>query len=263
MPSYSPYDWNESIQQRNEYIEDRLKEGSPVVATTYAGGLLILTLRQTQRKVYEIYDRLMMSAVGNHSDVEQVRMAAIDAAHAEGFSRSPDDVTVTRLVSFRISPAIKKIYSDPFAQPVVYRGIFAELGKTPEKDALVTLSYDGEFSNNVGSAVIAGSAYAEDRMREHLTSLTADGLPALDAAVAASIYAWGVGKKHIETADRADADDAEQGEGEADIKAFIADHLKAGWFVEAGVLERNVNRESRFRLLNETELGGSLAAYTA
>ena len=39
LPSYSPYDWNESIQQRNEYIEDRLKDGSPVVALTYDGGL--------------------------------------------------------------------------------------------------------------------------------------------------------------------------------------------------------------------------------
>ena len=61
MPSYSPYDWNESIQQRNEYIEDRLKDGSPVVALTYDGGLLLLSARQTQRKVYEVYDKLMFS----------------------------------------------------------------------------------------------------------------------------------------------------------------------------------------------------------
>jgi proteasome alpha subunit len=261
LPSYSPYDWNESIQQRNEYIEDRLKEGSPVVATAYDGGLLIVTLRQTQRKVYEIYDRLMMSAVGNHSDIEQIRMAAIDSAHTEGFSRSPDDVTIQRLVSFRLSPAIKKIYSDPFAQPVVYRGIFAELGKTPDKDSLVVLSYDGEFSNNVGTAVIAGSAYAEDRMREHLATASANGEPSLAAALEAAVYAWGVGKKHLEAEDRADADDSERGEGKDDIRAFIAERLKQGWLVEAGVLERNVTREGRFRMLSERDLAEVVAPY--
>lgn len=262
MRAYSPYDWNESIQQRNEYIEDRLKEGSPVVAVTYEGGILLMSLRQNQRKVYEIYDRLMMSAIGNHSDVEQIRMAAIDAAHTEGFSRSPDDVTIERLVSFRISPAIKRIYSDPFAQPVVYRGIFAELGKTPQKDVLMTLSYDGEFSNNVGVAVIAGSAYAEDRMKEHLAAASADGLPTLEAALKAAVYAWGIGKKHLEAEDRADADDAQQGEGQKDVAAFLTEHLKT-LKVEAAVLERNTNRESRFRMLGENELSGILSAYSA
>ena len=141
LPSYSPYDWNESIQQRNEYIEDRLKDGSPVVALTYDGGLLLLSARQTQRKVYEIYDRLMFSAIGNQSDVEQIRRGAIDAAHTEGFQRSPDDVSVQRLVSFQISPAIKKVYSDPFAQPVVFKGHLRRTGQDagprPSDDALL------------------------------------------------------------------------------------------------------------------------------
>ena len=79
--------------------------------------------------------------------MEQIRRGAIDAAHQEGFNRSPDDVSVQRLVSFQLSPAIKRIYGDPFAQPIVIKGIFAELGKTPERDLLMTLSYDGEFSS--------------------------------------------------------------------------------------------------------------------
>jgi proteasome alpha subunit len=260
MP-YSPYDWNESIQQRNEYIEDRLKEGSPVIAFTYDAGLLMLSLRQTQRKVYEIYDRLMMSAIGNHSDIEQIRMATIDAAHTEGFQRSADDVTVNRLVSFRVSPAIKRIYSDPFAQPVVYRGIFAELGKTPDRDTLVILSYDGEFSNEQGLAVVAGSAYAEDRMRQHLKTETESGPPSLGVALRAAVYAWGVGKKHLDSDDRSDADYSGDDEKAKDVSVFITDSLDRGWIVEAGVLERSVTRENRFRLLSEAELAETVAAY--
>jgi len=261
LPSYSPYDWNESIQQRNEYIEDRLKDGSPVVALTYDGGLLLLSVRQTQRKVYEVYDRIMMSAIGNQSDVESIRSAAIEVAHAEGFSRSADDVTIQRMVSFRISPAIKRVYSDPFAQPVVYKGIFAELGRTPDRDHLMTLSYDGEFTTMPQMAVIAGTAYAEDRMREHLKSETESGSISLDAALRAALYAWGVGMKHLEAEDRADADYSTEGEGQRDVSAFISEHLGNGWVAEAGILERDTHRESRFRLLSDRELSAAVARY--
>ncbi len=261
MPSYSPYDWNESIQQRNEFIEDRLKDGSPVVALTYDGGLLMLSVRQTQRKVYEIYDKLMFSAIGSHSDVEQLRVAAIDVAHTEGFQRSPDDVSVQRMVGFRISPAIKKVYSDPFAQPIVFKGIFAELGKSVDRDQLVTLSYDGEFSTSPLFAVVAGTAYAEDRMREHLKDETQAGALSLDAALNAALLAWGVGMKHLQAEDREDADYSTDGEGQKDIAAFITEHLGKEWHAEAGVLERNTTRESRFRLLSDSELSDTLARY--
>ena len=62
--SYNFYDFNNALQQRNEYVEGRLRDGSPVVGISYDGGLLLLTLRHTQRKVYEVYDRLM---IGSHT----------------------------------------------------------------------------------------------------------------------------------------------------------------------------------------------------
>jgi len=261
VPSYSPYDWNESIQQRNEFIEDRLKDGSPVVALTYDGGLLMLSVRQTQRKVYEVYDKLMFSAIGSHSDVEQLRVAAIDVAHAEGFQRSPDDVSVQRMVGFRISPAIKKVYSDPFAQPIVFKGIFAELGKTQDRDQLVVLSYDGEFSTSPSVAVVAGTAYAEDRMKEHLKSEAQNGTPSLQAALQYAVSAWGIGMKHLEAEDRDDADYSTDGEGTQEVESFIKEHLGKEWHVEAGVLERNTNKESRFRMLSDAEMSDTLAFY--
>ncbi len=46
-----------------------------------------------------------------------------------------------------------------------------------------------------------------------------------------------------------------------DVSAFISEHLGKGWIIEAGVLERNVTRESRFRLLSETELTETVARY--
>jgi proteasome alpha subunit len=258
---YSPYDWNESIQQRNEYIEDRLKDGSPVIAMTYDAGLLLLSVRQTQRKIYEIYDRLMFSGIGNQSDIEQIRVAAIDVAHTEGFQRSPDDVSVQRLVGFRISPAIKRVYSEPYSQPIVFKGIFAELGKTPDRDQFIVVSYDGEFFPSPGQAVAAGTAYAEDRMREHLKSETESGVPSLAVALRAGLYSWGIGMKHLQAKDRPDADYSDADETRPNIAAFITDHLKKGGVVEAGILERNIPRESRFRLLSDQELSDTVEPY--
>ena len=251
MPSFSPYDWNESIQQRNEYIEDRLREGSPVIAVAYEDGILMLTLRHNQRKLYEIYDKLMFGAVGNHSDIEQIRIGAIDVAHTEGFSRSADDVSLQRLASFRLSPAIKKIYSDPFAQPVVLKGIFAELGKTADKDILLVLSYDGEFTITPGYAVIGGSFGSEDKMSDHLKSATADGAPSLGTAVNLALKAWAIGKQHAESLNRPNDDEDDT---PPTPEEFLAETLKTGLVIEATVLERNVTRESRYRVLRADEV---------
>ena len=109
---YSPYDFNQSIAHRAEYVEERLKGGAPVVAISYDGGILLFTVKRTQRKIFEIYDKLMYSAIGNQADVEAVRLASIDFAHQEGFTRSPDDVSVQRLVGFAISPPIKRSFGD-------------------------------------------------------------------------------------------------------------------------------------------------------
>ena len=71
---YSPYDFNQSIAHRAEYVEERLKSGMPVIALSYDKGVLLWTLKRTQRKVFEIYDQIMYSAIGNQADVEAVRL---------------------------------------------------------------------------------------------------------------------------------------------------------------------------------------------
>ena len=108
--AYTPYDWNQSIQTRMEYVEERLRDGSPVVALSIPEGVLLLSIHRAQRKVYEIYDRIVFGAVGNQSDIETMRNAALDFAHREGFQRSPDDVTAQRLVGSILAPALKRAF---------------------------------------------------------------------------------------------------------------------------------------------------------
>lgn len=252
---YTPYDWNEAIRHRSEYIEARLVEGSPVAAVSCREGVLLLTVRAAQRKIFEVYDRLAFSGVGQHSDIEAVRLAAIDFAHQEGFTRSPDDVTLGRVVA-AISPALKKAFGDPFAAPLVLRALFAEVGKTPEQDALTVMNYDGEFQVQRGAAAVAGSTYAEEQMAEILSPLAvfAGAAPAnreappLSDAAAVALRAWAAGRLHRRPADE------DEPAGPPDYDAVLSDALATGE-VEAVLLERQTTRENRFRPLGRQELG--------
>src|SRR5438477_2959243 len=161
---FSPFDFNEADRHRRDHVEDRLKEGSPIVGISFDTGLLLLTVRQTQRKVFEIYDRMIYSAIGHQSDIEAIRVGSINFAHQEGFDRSPDDVTAQRMVGFQLSPPLKRLFGDQFNAPAVVRAVFGELGATPPEDLFFVLNYDGDFSQSHGFAAAAGTTEAEDRM---------------------------------------------------------------------------------------------------
>src|SRR5258706_10304994 len=146
-----PYRWLEAITNRREYIEDQLTPGLPVVALSAGPGILLLTLRTSTPKLFEIYDHLALGSLGHPADIEKVRQTVIDAAHLEGFARSPNDVTARRLVSYNLAPALKNAFEQIFAAPLLFRGILAELGATPADDLLWRLDYDGSFSAQTGA----------------------------------------------------------------------------------------------------------------
>jgi proteasome alpha subunit len=273
---YSPYDWNEAIRHRSDYIEERLAEGSPVLALSCAEGVLLLTLRGTQRKLFEIYDRLAFAALGQQADIEAVRLSVIDFSHQEGFTRSPDDVTVGRVVA-AVSPALKKAFGDPLTAPLVLRALFAEVGRRPDADALYVLGYDGEFRMSRGFAVVAGSPQAEERMRAYLAPLygeesaATDGspippnvggarggrpgrVPALAEALEAGLGAWAAGWQARKSRGGDD--------GAADPATVLREALREAT-VEAALLERHTERQNRFRELTAEEVAPVVRACSA
>jgi proteasome alpha subunit len=158
-----PYRWLEAITNRREYIEDQLSPGLPVVALSAEPGILLMTIKTSTPKLFEIYDHLALGSVGHPADIEKVRQTAIDAAHLEGFARSAKDVTARRLVSYNLAPALKAAFEQIFAAPLLFRGILAELGATPADDALWRVDYDGSFSAQSGSELAHGSVISGPR----------------------------------------------------------------------------------------------------
>lgn len=259
---FSGFDANEADRSRREYVDRELSEGSPIVGVSYNDGLLLLSVRKTQRKVFEVYDRLIFSAIGRQADIEAIRVGAINFAHQEGFDLSPDDVTAQRVVGFQLSPPLKRLFGDQWNMPAVFRGLFGELGHTPQDDLFFTLNYDGEFSQSHWFAAVAGTQEAEDRMSLWLMGVTAE--TTRDQALDRALKAWAVGamqtrrRKVAEDEDDEnplrDIDEAEQ------LAGFLREELKTSQ-VEVGLLERFTNRESKFRLLSDSDLAGLLKDY--
>lgn len=176
----TPYDWQEAIGNRASFIEGRLAVGAPVLALSIGEGIVMFTYRRYTNKIFEIYDNLAFSAIGQQSDIETLRMAAIDFAHQEGFNRSENDVTIRRVVS-TLSTPIKRGFADFSSPPFIFRGLFAELGDKAATDTYAVLDYEGEFKTHRNWAFLVGSEEFVDSLRSEMTKLHAANLKATDA----------------------------------------------------------------------------------
>lgn len=140
-----PYRWLEAIENRREYVRDQLKTGSPVFAARLPEGILLLGVGSGNSKIFEIFDRHGLAALGHPADLEKIRQAAIDAAHMEAFTRAPEDVSLRRLVGFGLSPQLKTNFEQIFSAPFLVEVLLAELHPNPANDLLVRLHFDGAF----------------------------------------------------------------------------------------------------------------------
>lgn len=176
----TPYDWQEGMGHRAEFVEARLKAGAPVIAVSIPDGILLATYRGQASKLHEIYDRIAYSAIGMQSDVEAIRVAAVEFCHQEGFRRSEDDVTLQRLAT-RMSEPVKRAFGDFRSAPIVVRSLFAEVGSTLEEDLYYMLDFDGDYAVRRGMSILAGSKEAFDAMREAIQDVDFTKILRVDA----------------------------------------------------------------------------------
>lgn len=162
-----PFDWHETISTRSSFIEERLSGGTPVIAVATKEGTLLFAVRRQAPKIYEIYDRLALGLIGQQSDVENLRMAALDFAHQEGFNRSEQDVTIKRVVSAMSQP-LKRAFADLNTAPFVARGLFADVAERPEDTRFYVMDYDGDYSVRSKAAFITGNQDGATTLREEL-----------------------------------------------------------------------------------------------
>ena len=249
-----PYRWVEAIANRREYIEGQLAPGSPIAALGYREGILFVTLGQTRQKLFEIYDRIAMGAIGHPGDIERLRMAAIELASTEGFTRSAADVSLRRLVHYSLSPMMKGTFEQVYCAPYLARMLFAEVGQRPEDDLFLRVEYDGEIASNGATfaqmrqdfGVLSGTRQSRELMESFLKAEhRADA--SFETALKTALEAWAIGHMTLQTSD------AKELPERAAVAKYQREHL-ANTGIEAGVLERDTSRAIRYRSLSDTEL---------
>ena len=271
-----PYRWIEAINNRRDYIEDQLRMGSPVVGLGYDEGMLLLTIGRGQRKLFEVHDRLALSAIGHTADIERLRMLATDTASVQGFQSSVDDVTLHRLSNFVLGPTIKQAFEAVFASAFIIKILLAELGGNGQGNQFVALNYDGTTRSSHSAEVIGGTEDVETAMLNYLSdSDLADHT--LTSALRLGLEAWAVGwdvslnaenSNYIGTEDSGRAEEGnsrceEQNTDELSmdrehIHSVLKKELNEGQ-VDVGVLQESRRSNSKFRSLSAEEIDKAIS----
>ena len=253
-----PYRWVEAVGNRRIYLDEQFKQGSPVVALAYDGGILLLTVSKGTPKLYEIYDRLALGGMGHPADLEKLRFSLLEMAHVEGFNRSPSDVTGGRLVKYGIAPVIKQAFEEVFKAPFIVKILLAELGQKPGKDAFLVVNYDGTFEEGRHCAVLAANKSVEEGMVAYLRKPSAS--LSTEQALGWALRAWALGDQAQRQADEeAGREEAKRADSAAlpDDAALYA-HFRetvAEKTIECAVLDRHQSGPSKYRTLSADELG--------
>lgn len=253
-----PYRWVEAIANRREYIEAQLAGGSPVVAVSCRDGILFVTVGQGRQKIFEIYDRIAMGAVGHPGDIERLRLAAIELASTEGFTRSAADVSLRRLAYYSLSPAMKTAFEQVYGAPFLARLLFAELGTTAENDLFLRVEYDGAIQGN-GAApsrqtsrfgVLSGTAAASGWMEQWLQKNSSPSAT-LEGALNTALTAWTLGSMAGGGAEWRELPEPEAVQEER--RGRLKDQT-----IEAAILERGSTSAIHYRPLEGDEINGLL-----
>src|SRR5579885_2893652 len=188
-----PYRWVEAVGNRRQYLAEQFKQGSPVVAVSYADGILLLTVSRGTPKLYEGYDRIGLGGMGHPADLEKLRFSLLDLAHVEGFNRSPSDVTAARLVKYGLAPVVKQAFEEIFKAPFIVKLLLAELGTKPGREAFLTVNYDGAFEEAAQAAVLAATPAIEAAMLAYLKRTRPAAPASLEQALGLAGRAWALG----------------------------------------------------------------------
>ena len=259
-----PHRWVEAVGNRRQYLDDQFKQGSPIVALSYAEGILLLTFSRGTPKIYEVYDRIAMGGMGHPADLEKLRFQVLDMAHLEGFNRSPSDVTGSRLLKYGLAPTVKQAFEEIFKAPFIVKILLAELGRTKERDQFICVDYDGTFEEENACAVLAGASSIQLRLLDDLKKQVEEGMPSLKAAADMALKTWAMGSLLHQALSSDTPPDDEKGEdieGAMSAKEFdeeeVLGHLRqtvTQHTLECCVLDRTVSGSSKYRSLTRDEI---------
>jgi proteasome alpha subunit len=265
-----PYRWVEAVGNRRHYLDEQFRKGSPVVAASYADGVILVTFSRGTPKLYEIYDRLALAGMGHPADLEKLRFNLLELAHVEGFNRSPSDVTGARLMKNGLAPLIKQAFEEIYKAPFIVKILLAELGVKAGRDLFLTVNYDGTFEETTGWALLAASETAQTSMRTFLKQEGDLHRTPLAQALSTCLLAWAAGSlaqrddEPHENAGPTSPSPSDSGSAAPVLvpeRSALLEHLRASrteMSLECVILGRALPGSSKYRALSTGELADLL-----
>ncbi|RZU75272.1 proteasome alpha subunit [Micromonospora kangleipakensis] len=146
------------MRDRSELARKGIARGRSAVVLSYEGGVLFVAenLSSTLHKVSEIYDRIGFAAVGRYNEFENLRRAGVRMADLNGLSYDRRDVNGLALAN-AYAQTLGAIFTEQ-SKPFEVEICVAEVGATPEDDALYRLTYDGSVNDEPGRMAMGGQA---------------------------------------------------------------------------------------------------------
>ncbi len=251
-----PYRWIEALQDRRDYIEDELRLGSPVVGVTYDEGMLLLTISKGQRKIFEVHDRIALSAIGHPADIERLRMLVTDTASVQGFQNATEDINLHRLTNYTLAPAFKQAFEAIAGEAYIIKMLLAELGSASGKNQFIGINFDGIVRTDPSLAVIGGTETIETGMQKYLTAANTDAARDLTTAFRLAVETWAIGKDL--SSREPEETDSEDNQLDTTQLYEIIDTAREEGEIEVGVLETAQHGASKFRLLSTQDIETAL-----
>ncbi|MGP3913567.1 proteasome subunit alpha [Nonomuraea sp. 10N515B] len=162
------------MRDKADYARKGIARGRSVVVLQYVDGLLFVAPNPSRalHKISEIYDRIGFAAVGRYNEFEELRRGGIRYADINGFTYDRTDVTGRGLANLYASN-LGRIFTESIKSLEV-EVVIAEVGETPESDAIYRLTFDGSVFDEHGFAAMGGQAEAvvsrlKERYRESMS----------------------------------------------------------------------------------------------
>ncbi len=245
-----PYRWIEAIQDRRDYIEDQLRLGSPVVGLPYEKGSLLLTVTKGAQKIFEVHDRIALSAIGHPADIERLRMLVTDTASVQAFQSATEDVNLHRLTHYVLAHTFKQAFEAIAGEAYIIKMLLVEIGDGDATSQFTHINYDGNVNIHHESAVIGGTMEIENAMQDYLAATETDSDRSFTVALQLGLKTWAVGRLLSQRFEEAE-DDAEVTDEQIDD--IIKTELEDGE-IEVGILDDTLPSDTKFRILTQDEI---------
>ena len=232
-----PYRWLEAVENRREYVREQLKGGSPAFGVKLPDGILLVAIGTGNSKVFELFDRHALAALGHPADIEKIRQAAIDAAHMEAFTRAPEDVSLRRLVGFGLSPQLKTNFEQIFSAPFLIEMLLAELHNDAANDLLVRLRFDGSFEFATTPVVVVSAHPESEKAAQNWLNDQLAGKTDREQIIDTLLQAWWVLRENKPFTEQIPAEEERRKGWREMTKDRV---LEIGW------LDRKLKRPARF-----------------